>query len=188
MEHWAKMVKKKLTAQLSIYMFKVNNRNTRTKCEICSELTIKTSERRHWHRSGVFIVNFEYISHLVLSSVSVVNFEQVIANWINKFSQNWPYHNFSKNFFWNFLELQFLRTCLECCVYKVTQYFRDYTFWKCTIKQRKILNLCSKSKEFFHYSKKFFIKKLDVIMYHRFVVILTVFSKLNERKLQRTNL
>ena len=32
------------------YMFKVNNRNTRTRCEI----------------SGVFIVNCEHISHLVL--------------------------------------------------------------------------------------------------------------------------
>ena len=47
-------------------MFKVNNRSTRAKCEVCSELTIKTSERRHWRRSGVFIVNFEDISHLVL--------------------------------------------------------------------------------------------------------------------------
>ena len=28
------------------YMFKVNNRNTRTRCEICSKLTIKTPERR----------------------------------------------------------------------------------------------------------------------------------------------
>ena len=28
------------------YMFKVNNRNTRTSCEICSKLTIKTPERR----------------------------------------------------------------------------------------------------------------------------------------------
>ena len=48
------------------YIFKVNNRNTRTKCEICSKLTIKTPERRHLRRSGVFIVNFEHISHLVL--------------------------------------------------------------------------------------------------------------------------
>ena len=48
------------------YLFKVNNRNTRTRCEICSKLTIKTPERRHWRRSGVFIVNFEHISHLVL--------------------------------------------------------------------------------------------------------------------------
>ena len=29
---------------VGIYMFKVNNRNTRTRCEICSKLTIKTSE------------------------------------------------------------------------------------------------------------------------------------------------
>ena len=28
------------------YMFKVSNRNTRTRCEICSKLTIKTPERR----------------------------------------------------------------------------------------------------------------------------------------------
>ena len=30
-----------------IYLLKVNNRNTRTGCEICSKLTIKTPERRH---------------------------------------------------------------------------------------------------------------------------------------------
>ena len=47
-------------------LLKVNNRNTRTRCEICSKLTIKTSERRHWRLSGVFIVDFEHISHLVL--------------------------------------------------------------------------------------------------------------------------
>ena len=36
-----------------IYLLKVNNRNTRTRYEICSKLTIKTPEREH-------------ISHLVL--------------------------------------------------------------------------------------------------------------------------
>ena len=50
----------------SIYLFKVNNRNTRARCEICSKLKIKTSERRQWRRSGVFIVNFEHILHLAL--------------------------------------------------------------------------------------------------------------------------
>ena len=35
-----------------------------TVCEICSKLTKKTPER--CHRSGVFIVNFEHISHFVL--------------------------------------------------------------------------------------------------------------------------
>ena len=28
-------------------MFKVNNRNTRTRCEICLKITIKIPERRH---------------------------------------------------------------------------------------------------------------------------------------------
>ena len=49
-----------------IYLLKVNNRNTRTRSDICSKLTIKTPGRRHWHRSGVFVVNFEVILHLVL--------------------------------------------------------------------------------------------------------------------------
>ena len=47
----------------SIYLLKVNNRNTRTKREICSKLTIKTPERRH--------------------SVSIVNFEHVTTGWVD---------------------------------------------------------------------------------------------------------
>ena len=31
---------------VGIYMLKVKNRNTRTRCEICSKLTIKTPEQR----------------------------------------------------------------------------------------------------------------------------------------------
>ena len=57
-------------------MFKVNNRNTRTRCEIFSKLTIP--ERRYWRRPGVSIINFENISHLFLS-VSIVNLKQVNA-------------------------------------------------------------------------------------------------------------
>ena len=49
-----------------IYLLKVNIRNTRTSCEICSKLTIKTPERRQWPCSGVLIVDFEHISHLLL--------------------------------------------------------------------------------------------------------------------------
>ena len=51
---------------VGIYLLKVNNRNTRTRREICSKLTLKTPERRHWRRSGIFIDNYEHISHLVL--------------------------------------------------------------------------------------------------------------------------
>ena len=43
-------------------MLKVNNRNTRTRREICSKLTIKTPESRLWRPSGVFIVNFEQVN------------------------------------------------------------------------------------------------------------------------------
>ena len=51
----------------SIYLLKVNNKSTRIRCEICSKLTIKTPEQRQWRRSSVFIVNFEYILHLLLA-------------------------------------------------------------------------------------------------------------------------
>ena len=59
---------------------KINNRNTRTRCEIYLELTIKTAERRQWRRSGVFIINFEHISQHVLV-VLFFNFAHVIADW-----------------------------------------------------------------------------------------------------------
>ena len=52
-----------ITFQLTFYLFKVNSRNTRKMYEISSKSTIKTSERRQWRRSGVFIVNFEHISY-----------------------------------------------------------------------------------------------------------------------------
>ena len=60
-----------LSSPAGIYLPKVKNRNTRTRCEVCSKLTIKTPERRYWRHSGVFIVNFEYISHLVLALVQM---------------------------------------------------------------------------------------------------------------------
>ena len=43
-----------------IYLLKVNNKNTTTRREICTKLTIKNDT------NGVFIVNFVHISHLVL--------------------------------------------------------------------------------------------------------------------------
>ena len=42
-----------------IYLLKGNYRNTRTRCKICSQLTIKTPEPRHWGLSGVFIVTMD---------------------------------------------------------------------------------------------------------------------------------
>ena len=82
-------------------MFKVNNRDLRTRSEISSKLTIKYPERCHWRCSGVFIVNltiktpercqsrrscvfivnFEHISHLFVV-FSNVDFEQVNVSWV----------------------------------------------------------------------------------------------------------
>ena len=47
---------------VDIYLLKVNNRNTRTRCEICSKLTIKTPERR-----------------------SIAHFEKVNTDWVKYF-------------------------------------------------------------------------------------------------------
>ena len=47
------------TFPAGIDLFKVGNGNAITMCEICSHLTIKKTELRYWHRSGVFIVNFQ---------------------------------------------------------------------------------------------------------------------------------
>ena len=47
-----------------IFLLQVSNRNTRKKCEICSELTVNTAERRYWRCFGAFIVKFGHISHV----------------------------------------------------------------------------------------------------------------------------
>ena len=67
------------------YMFKSNNRNTRTRSEICSKLTINTPERRHRRRSsGVFIVIFEYLSHLILVFLLLTLNMQLPAGYIHQ--------------------------------------------------------------------------------------------------------
>ena len=65
----------------NIFLFIVNNRNTRKRCEICSKLTIKSPQRR----STVFINTFEHVSYLftTFSSVSTVGFEQVDVCWVS---------------------------------------------------------------------------------------------------------
>ena len=70
--YWIKIVGEFLTIlwklgfSTNIYLFKVNIRNTRKRCEIFLKLTIKTPEWLQWRRSGVFIINFKYISRLFL--------------------------------------------------------------------------------------------------------------------------
>ena len=53
-----------------IYLLNANKGNTRTRCEIYSKLTIK-APKRLIELSGVFTVNFEYASYLVLVFLSL---------------------------------------------------------------------------------------------------------------------
>ena len=47
-----------MKVQDGIYLRQVNNGNTKTKCEMCSKLTIKTPEQSQWSRFGVFIEDY----------------------------------------------------------------------------------------------------------------------------------
>ena len=49
-----------VTNPTSNRMYKVNNRNTRTRGEMCWKLIIKTPERCQFRRSGV-VVNFDHV-------------------------------------------------------------------------------------------------------------------------------
>ena len=55
-----------------VYLLKVKNRNTGTRGEICSN---KDIYRRHWCRSGVFIVNFEHISTFSVFRLLTLNMQ-----------------------------------------------------------------------------------------------------------------
>ena len=67
---------------VGIYLFKVDNGNTKTIGKSCSKLTIKTPERCHWCHSGVFIVKFEQISHLVLMFPLLIR--KKVNTWVAK--------------------------------------------------------------------------------------------------------
>ena len=62
-------------------MFKVNNRNTRSRFEICSKLTIEIPEQR---RAGISIVNFEHISHLALVFLLLILGRQMLFGNVKK--------------------------------------------------------------------------------------------------------
>ena len=49
-------------------------------CEIYSDLSTKTPERRQRYYSSVFIFNVEQLSHIILV-FSIVDFEQFNADW-----------------------------------------------------------------------------------------------------------
>ena len=68
----------------NIYLFKVNNKDTRKRCKICSKLTIKTLERCQWCRSGVFFVNlfYTFLGNWLLGSVYTCS-KSTKETWIN---------------------------------------------------------------------------------------------------------
>ena len=74
-------------------MFKVNYRNTRTVCKVCSKLTIKTLEWRHWRRSGVFIIKFERVNDSgVLFSLLVLLIFSIVWYFLLSYFKNKKNH------------------------------------------------------------------------------------------------
>ena len=72
----------------NIYLFKVNNRKNTKKCELLCE------KRCQWRCSGVFIINFEHISHLFLVFQLLTLNKQMLAvyschvSWLQKTWKN----------------------------------------------------------------------------------------------------
>ena len=78
---------RKFSSKVKFYLLKVSNRNTRTRSEICSKLARKTP----WTNSTP------------CSSVSIVNFKHIIADWTHS-SQESYYHFLQKKARFNFFE------------------------------------------------------------------------------------
>ena len=62
-----------------IYLLKVNNRNTRTRCEICSKLIIKYQNNALASFRYLYCWLWTYFTPC--SIVSIVNFEHVFGGW-----------------------------------------------------------------------------------------------------------
>ena len=65
----------------NIYLFKFNIRNTARRCKICSKLTIKTLERRQWHRSSVFYCQL-WTYFTPFTSIFIADLEEVNVSWV----------------------------------------------------------------------------------------------------------
>ena len=57
----------------------------------CSELTIKSPERCHWRRSGVFVVNFEHSSRLFLVFLLLTLKNQMLSGYVSKCTHSLTY-------------------------------------------------------------------------------------------------
>ena len=83
----------------NIYLFKLNKRYTRKRCEICSKLTIKTPERRQWKLwkyfkpfSSVFTFDFDQVRLWQWKTPFYLQwFSEVLARSVSKISHPmWP--------------------------------------------------------------------------------------------------
>ena len=84
-ENVAEKSSPKSNVPAGIYLFKINNANIRTVSEICTKLPVTKPEWRHWSRSGIFIVNFEEISLIVLMfPLLTLNKEMQAGSALNK--------------------------------------------------------------------------------------------------------
>ena len=59
-------------------MFKVNNRNTKIKCEICSKLIIKIPERRHGFVPLVFAINGKAENRAFVQSIQITRSSDLV--------------------------------------------------------------------------------------------------------------
>ena len=58
-------------------MLKIRNKKTRTRCEICSKLTIKTPEQHRCSCSGIFSCQLKHISHVIVQHVIVITISHI---------------------------------------------------------------------------------------------------------------
>ena len=63
------------------YLFKLNKRNTRKRPDICSKLTMKLPERRHWNVPVSSLLTLNYFTPL--PSFSIADYKQVDVCWEN---------------------------------------------------------------------------------------------------------
>ena len=109
---------------------------------MCSKLTIKTPERQR--RSGFFVANVEYTSHLSLVFLLLTLSMNLFAG-LNLFSKNLCYFNchlfyklinlpYKQKHFRPYITAKYLRGHLHLSVLKNKEYFRsEYNFFKAQI-------------------------------------------------------
>ena len=89
----------------NIYLFKVNNSNTRERCELCSKLTIKTPERRR-HRLLFLLLTLNIFYTLFKSLFRWIWTSKMLAGQLQPRSFQPCYHLFRHN--WVFVNNWFL--------------------------------------------------------------------------------